>query len=909
MRIMTQRLSVLTALAALVLTLGLSPAKAAGDVVISQVSGGGGSANTIYKNDFVELYNRTATEITLTGWSLQYASATGNFNGKLNLNGTIAPGKYFLIQLGGGTTGADLPTPDQTGSLNLSATNGKVALVSDTTLLGTNTSPTGPTIIDYVGYGSANLYEGTAAVPVLSSTTAALRNGDPRGTVDTDDNAADFTVGAPDPRNSTYGGVSGPSVSNVSFNPASVDAGGNSTLTATVTPGANPTITSVTADLTPIGGSATAPLTLSGDVYTATVTVAAGTSAGGKSITVTATDAASLTGTGSATLTVNPSGVLTVAQARLVTDPNAVNAVRGIVTASSTGNIYIADADGSAGILTFDGSPSSGVVGTLSDSTTRAVVVGDELIVTGRIYEYRGEMELDASAGAPASIVINSTGNTVPTPTVVTVAQATESDTYEGRLITLNNVTAVTKPTGVSSTSNTPHSFIVQDSAGNQIQVSIYRNATTRYNTPPGPVANPITASEDPENPGYYILPDIVIGNIYNISGPLGEYNTNTPPKQIKPRDANDLVFVGVGLITGATANPTNVERGGYTTLTVTTNPVSGPVATADLSAFGGSSTQSLTFNGWDAYTYDLYIPANQPLGPTAIPIKVTYGADEATTTINVSIYSADVITIAEARALADNTQTTVSGVITSKRSGAAKCYYLQDETAGIYLYTTGADAALVEGDAVTVTGVKKTYNGQVELVYTNVSTPGTGTVPDPIAITAAQWSANPGKLATTTSLLITGTRSAGNNTVFQVTDGTATGEIFISSLALVANGGDITPENIASMTIGSAWDVTGPVDSFLSGTTLVWQIKPRRWSDIVPGTPPAGVKGDVDKSTTVTNADVVLALRVAAGIVSASDPTVSLNNGDVAPATVDGQLTILDAARILRSLNGLDTL
>ncbi|GEM_PF-2812550 len=909
MRTLTQRLSVLTAFAALVLTLGLSPAKAAGDVVISQVSGGGGSSGTIYKNDFIELFNRGATTVTLTGWSLQYASSTGTFNGKLDLNGTIAPGKYYLIQLGGGTTGADLPTPDQTGSLNLSATNGKVALVSDTTLLGANTSPTGPTIIDYVGYGAANAYEGTAAVPVLSATTAALRKGDPRGMIDTDDNAADFTVGAPDPRNSSFGGVNGPSVSNVTFNPASVDAGGNSLLSATVTPGTNPTITSVTADLTPVGGSATAPLALSGGVYTATVTVAAGTTAGSKSITVTATDAASLTGTGSATLTVNPSGFLTVAQARMVTDPNAVNAVRGIVTASSTGNIYIADDDGSAGIQVFDGSPQSGVFGTLSDSTTRAVVVGDELIVTGRIYEYRGEMELDASTGAPASIVINSSDKPVPAPTVVTVAQATGSDTYEGRLITLNNVTAVTKPAGVTSTSNTPHSFIVQDSAGNQIQVSIYRNATTRYLTPPGPVANPITASEDPENPGLYILPDIVIGNIYNISGPLGEFNTNTPPKQIKPRDANDLAFVGVGLITGATANPTNVERGGYTTLTVKTNPIPGPVVTANLSAFGGSANQGLPYNGVDAYVYDLYIPANQPLGPTAIPIKVTYGSDQATTTINVSIYSSGIITIAEARSLADNTQATVSGVITSKRSGAVKCYYLQDDTAGIYLYTNGADAALVEGDTVTVTGVKKTYNGQVELDYTNVSAPGTGNVPAPVAITAAQWSANAGKLATTTSLLITGTRSAGSNYVFLVTDGTATGEIFISSLALVANGGDITPENIASMAIGSAWDVTGPVDSILSGTTLVWQIKPRRWSDIVAGTPPAGVKGDVDKSTTVTNADVILALRVAAGMVSASDPSVSLNNGDVAPATLDGRLTILDAARILRSLNGLETL
>src|SRR5438093_1479830 len=46
-------------------------------IVISQVYGGGGNASAPYLNDYVELFNRGTTTVSLTGWSVQYASATG----------------------------------------------------------------------------------------------------------------------------------------------------------------------------------------------------------------------------------------------------------------------------------------------------------------------------------------------------------------------------------------------------------------------------------------------------------------------------------------------------------------------------------------------------------------------------------------------------------------------------------------------------------------------------------------------------------------------------------------------------------------------------------------------------------------------------------------------------------------
>ena len=116
------------------------------------------------------------------------------------LHGFIPPGRHYLVQEAAGAGGSiDLPTPDASGSITMSATNGKVALVSSTALL-TGTCPTGGAIVDFVGYGSANCFE-TAATPALTNTTAALRLND--GATDTNDNAADFVTGVPVPRPST----------------------------------------------------------------------------------------------------------------------------------------------------------------------------------------------------------------------------------------------------------------------------------------------------------------------------------------------------------------------------------------------------------------------------------------------------------------------------------------------------------------------------------------------------------------------------------------------------------------------------------------------------------------------------------------------------------------------------------
>ena len=86
----------------------------------------------------------------------------------------------------------------QVADLALSATSGKIALVSNSTVL-TGTSPSGSQIIDFIGYGEANASENQPA-PALTNTTAAVRRSG--GCVDTNNNQADFTTGQPSSRNS-----------------------------------------------------------------------------------------------------------------------------------------------------------------------------------------------------------------------------------------------------------------------------------------------------------------------------------------------------------------------------------------------------------------------------------------------------------------------------------------------------------------------------------------------------------------------------------------------------------------------------------------------------------------------------------------------------------------------------------
>ncbi len=181
------------------------------DVVINEVYARGGSANQPYTTKFIELYNPTDASIDLAGRSVQYrsASGTGAASTTVALEGEVPAEGYYLIAGGSnGSTGESLPEPDATApGLNLQGSNGTVALVEGTSAV---TLPTGDVvgderIVDLVGYGSSNTWEGSgaAATSGANSTPQSITRTDGR---DNDDNLADFTTtDQPTPQSSAAG--------------------------------------------------------------------------------------------------------------------------------------------------------------------------------------------------------------------------------------------------------------------------------------------------------------------------------------------------------------------------------------------------------------------------------------------------------------------------------------------------------------------------------------------------------------------------------------------------------------------------------------------------------------------------------------------------------------------------------
>ncbi|MGC2235788.1 MAG: lamin tail domain-containing protein [Pyrinomonadaceae bacterium] len=231
-------------------------------VVINEVYGGAGCGTagcSTYQNDFIELKNISAGLVNIGGWSVQYAAATGTAWQVTTIPaGTVLrPGDTFLIAESFGANGVNpLPAPNVTGTIAMSATAAKVALVNTNTAL-TGACPTGnASIVDFASYGAtANCAEdpsGTASgssillaaagnsAPAPSTTTSIARNG---AGLDTDNNDSDFATGAPSPQQAIF-----PTAANASIGGRvlSSDGLGISKVTVTLVDGSGTARTSLT---------------------------------------------------------------------------------------------------------------------------------------------------------------------------------------------------------------------------------------------------------------------------------------------------------------------------------------------------------------------------------------------------------------------------------------------------------------------------------------------------------------------------------------------------------------------------------------------------------------------------------------------------------------------------------------
>lgn len=259
-------------------------------------------------------------------------------------------------------------------------------------------------------------------------------------------------------------------------NPSSVEPGGETLLTVTVTPGTAPPSTGLTvlADLTAIGNSATQAFADDGsngdvvggdNIFSYRATVAAGTTAGARALPFVVADSLARSSNGAIALTVLPTfRAIPEIQGTGSLSPYATTAVTtsGIVTGVKTGSaggffIQTAEPDGSElsseGIFVF----TAGVI-------PAAAVIGNSVKVTGTVQEFRPSADpasptLTEISGNP-TVTLVSAGNPLPAPVTLTAGDAGPAGTieqlerFEGMRVRIDSLTVIAPTDGFTSEAN-----------------------------------------------------------------------------------------------------------------------------------------------------------------------------------------------------------------------------------------------------------------------------------------------------------------------------------------------------------------------------------------------------------------------------------------------------------------------
>ncbi|MEH6437232.1 ExeM/NucH family extracellular endonuclease [Massilia sp. DD77] len=359
-----------------------------GNVVISQVYGGGGNNGATWNRDYIELFNRSGAPVSLANMSVQYQSAAGTTWQAIALpNVSLRAGEYFLVTAGtnNAAVGANLPLGDQTGGINLSGTTGKVALSRIPTAM--QTADGGTDVLDLVGFGSANRFE-TAVAPAPSNSTA-LHRAD-LGCTDTDNNSTDFSAVTPTaPRRfGTLHSCGGPVVAPIVLScPAGIVTQHGNAITALLSATDSDSIVNSAVILSGAASGISlvgaTPAGSAGGKMEVTLQVDASVAAGRYPVKVQFGNSDSQLE--SCTVNVSVAGEATISQiqgSQAASDYNGVvMTTKGVITAKVGSGFFLQDLNG-------DGDPSTSDAIFVFGAQTPAMV-GDLVQVTGTVDEYK----------------------------------------------------------------------------------------------------------------------------------------------------------------------------------------------------------------------------------------------------------------------------------------------------------------------------------------------------------------------------------------------------------------------------------------------------------------------------------------------------------------------------------------
>lgn len=200
--------------------------------------------------------------------------------------------------------------------------------------------------------------------------------------------------------------------------------------------------------------------------------------------------------------------------------------------------------------------------------------------------------------------------------------------------------------------------------------------------------------------------------------------------------------------------------------------------------------------------------------------------------------------TIFVAREAAEGTVVTVEGIITSQPGlFGGQGFYLQDETAGIYVFQS--DAGYQAGDRIRISAVRTLYNGEVELENpVHIEKLGTGEIPVPQVQDTVNDS-NQGQLITLTNVEIQDVVTAAPAGSFEFGALSEDGQ----SVRVRFDGrtGVSVDEFNTLFPVGTRVDISG-ISSVFRGT---YQLKPLTLNQVVPSS------SEADLIAPVTVADV----------------------------------------------------
>ncbi|WP_282940808.1 immunoglobulin-like domain-containing protein [Paenibacillus sp. RC67] len=399
--------------------------------------------------------------------------------------------------------------------------------------------------------------------------------------------------------------------------------------------------------------------------------------------------------------------VYSIAEIRGKAD-NTDAATSGIVISKSdsTNSFYLQD--GTGGIYIF------------RPTTQTAVDVGDQVTISfSTKTTYNAEIELK-------NAVFKKTGTiTPPAPIVI---PASEVANKGGQLVTVKNLK-------VSSLSGS--TFNGTDANG--VVLKIYG---TKYGV---------------------TFPTLKNGDVVDVTGISTLLNTTI---EIAPRNASEVIISNQQGMTDQQKAQADTDALNLGDLSAVTSDLTLPTSGANGSVITWATNNAAAVTTAGTVTR----PAiGQPDANAVLTATVTSNTYSTNRTFDVIVkaQTANGLTLAEVRSKAESAVVATSGVVTTK-GDTSNTFYMQDATGGVLVYSPTTKTAVVPGDQVAISsGVKTTYNGEIELTGAVFIIIGHTDVPAPQVVAATEVPAKGGQLVTVKHLIVS--NLSGSN--FDATD------------------------------------------------------------------------------------------------------------------------------------------